>query len=99
MSGRARASANAAISAGGAAPRVLLADDDDLHREREIRMLRKLGCCVSAFRHGAHVLEAIEEVPIDIIVMDCRLRGLDGLETSREIRRMRREAEAYSASI
>jgi CheY-like chemotaxis protein len=77
-----------ANSSNGTGPSVLLADDDEPNRAREVRMLCKLGCRVTVVRNGGHVLRALELRSFDIILMDCRLMVLDGLQTSREIRHM-----------
>jgi len=67
--------------------RVLLVDDDARSRLMSLRLMRERGLDVHAAQGGREALEALEQGSYDAIFMDCEMPGLDGYETTREIRR------------
>lgn len=71
--------------------KVLLVDDDALNRDLQGRILRRLGCEVTVVSSGE---EGVEKAPggYDLIFMDCRLPGIDGIEATRRIREKLAEA-------
>jgi DNA-binding NtrC family response regulator len=50
--------------------------------------LRKRDFDVTEVDSGYRALTSIRTTPIDVAVIDVRMRGMDGLETLREIRRI-----------
>ena len=63
---------------GGAAPKVLLVDDEDSLRKVMRDLLERDGYVVSEARDGVQALDQIDRVGPDIIVLDLNLPGLDG---------------------
>ena len=66
--------------------RVLIADDINVNRLVALKQLEKLGLRADAVASGNEVLKALEMVPYDLILMDCRMPELDGYETTRLLR-------------
>ena len=67
--------------------RLLLAENNLVNQKVALKQLRNLGYDADVAANGEEVLQLIETVPYDLILMDCQMPILDGLETTKEIRR------------
>ncbi|MEU5670698.1 response regulator transcription factor [Micromonospora sp. NPDC047753] len=67
--------------------RVLVVEDDFSIREVTALGLRRAGFRVDTAVDGRQALAAFRAHPVELIVLDIMLPGLDGLEVCREIRR------------
>jgi CheY-like chemotaxis protein len=67
--------------------RVLLVDDNRVNTIVSERALARLGCEVTVAADGLEALAILDSASFDIIFMDVRMPVLDGLETTREIRK------------
>lgn len=65
---------------------ILVADDNPVDQMKLTHSLEQAGCQVSVAANGVQVLEMVEILPIDLILMDCRMPKLDGYETTRRVR-------------
>ena len=65
--------------------RVLVVDDEPLARSRLVRMLERLpgASPVGEAGSGREALECIEALAPDLVLLDVRMPGLDGLEVAR----------------
>ena len=66
---------------------VLLVEDDPAARQGLELALRRLGHGVHAATTGEAALEAIGGSPVDVVVLDVMLPGMDGFEVCRWLRR------------
>ena len=66
--------------------RVLVVDDTAVNRELVKLMLEPLGLQVEEATGGAEAVQAAMSTPFDLILMDVRMPGVDGLEATRVIR-------------
>ncbi|NOY66618.1 MAG: response regulator transcription factor [Gammaproteobacteria bacterium] len=65
---------------------ILITDDEALARERLRLLVESLGHTVSGeASHGEQALQMCETLSPDIILLDIRMPGMDGLETARHL--------------
>jgi len=65
--------------------RALLVDDDAICRKVGFHLLHKVGLQCEVAADGYAALQKIEAEPWDLVFMDYRMPGMDGLETTRRI--------------
>ena len=70
--------------------RVLLVEDNAVNREVGSAMLLNFGCQVDTSNNGREGLDALERTTYDVVLMDCMMPVLDGLEATAELRRRER---------
>src|SRR5206468_8100168 len=70
-------------------PRVLLADDEDSLRWVLEKGLRQAGYEVTSVKDGPGALQAFEAEPFDLVFLDVRMPGVDGLAVLARLRELR----------
>ncbi|MDR2489572.1 MAG: sigma-54 dependent transcriptional regulator [Desulfovibrio sp.] len=64
---------------------LLVVDDDQNHREMLLDHLEDWGYRATGVNSGETAIALCRERPFDLILMDVRMAGIDGIEASREI--------------
>ena len=68
---------------------VLIVDDEDDFRETLVKRLKKRRLNVSGAESGAKALDLMAQGTFDVVILDVKMPGLDGIETLREIKKKR----------
>jgi two-component system OmpR family response regulator len=66
--------------------RILIVDDEDDFREAIIKRLRARKVDIEGANSGLKALEMLNEKDFDVVVLDVKMPGMDGIETLREIK-------------
>ena len=73
--------------------RILVVEDDLINQRVIALMLQRLGLHCQVVPDGQSALNALQAGEWDLVLMDCQLPGIDGLETTRRARLMLGERE------
>lgn len=70
------------------APRILIVDDEERFRLTLAKLLKLRDLDVTTLGSGPQALEALKQEQYDVIVLDVRMPGMDGIETLAEIKKL-----------
>ena len=79
-------------------PRVLVVDDEENQRKTLSIGLKLEGFEVVAAANGEEALRLLAEKPVDVAMVDLMIPGMNGLELTRQIRRMFPNVRVFLAS-
>ena len=66
--------------------RTLLVDDEEEFLRTVIKRLKKRDVNATGAGTGEEALRMLEQDPVDVVVLDVKMPGMDGIETLREIK-------------
>ena len=66
--------------------KVLIADDEEVVRLSFLRILASTECSVQAVLNGNEALQAMERQPFDVVLLDLRMPGIDGMSVLKTIK-------------
>ena len=67
--------------------RVLIVDDEDDFRETLVRRLKKRNVDVWGAESGRTGLALMEKIAFDVVVLDIKMPGMDGIETLEQMKK------------
>ncbi|MFQ7001113.1 MAG: response regulator [Clostridium sp.] len=67
--------------------KVLIVDDNEINREMEKELLEHYGLVVTSVSSGYEAVMIAEKEKFNVVFMDIRMKGMDGYETARMLRK------------
>jgi DNA-binding NtrC family response regulator len=73
--------------------KILVVDDEEVVRLSHIRTLASVHCNVEVVRDGQEALRVMEQRPADVVLLDLRMPGMDGMTVLKTIKQKWPETE------
>jgi DNA-binding NtrC family response regulator len=74
-------------------PRLLIVDDEIPFARNLVWLLSRRDYEVEAVYDGASALRSIEEQEFDVVILDLKMPGMDGIATLKELKKKRPDTE------
>jgi len=75
--------------------RILLAEDNAVNQKLALRILEQMGYRADVASNGIEAVESIERQTYDVILMDVQMPEMDGLDATRNIRKLKDVAQPH----
>ncbi|HEX6885572.1 MAG TPA: response regulator [Planctomycetota bacterium] len=72
--------------AGNEKRRILIVEDNAVNQRVAVALLARAGYATEVAFNGREALAAIARIPFDLVLMDCQMPVMDGLEATRQLR-------------
>jgi CheY-like chemotaxis protein len=82
-----RSNTPAELAPNSCTARVLVADGNAINRKAAVCMLKNLGLQADVAANGCEAVEMLRLRPYDLVLVDCRMPLMDGIEAAGEIRK------------
>lgn len=73
--------------------KILVVDDEEVVRLSHIRTLASVHCNVEVVKSGSEALRVMEQRPADVVLLDLRMPGMDGMTVLKAIKQRWPETE------
>ncbi len=73
--------------------KILVVDDEEVVRLSHIRTLASIHCDVEVVRDGGEALDVMAQRPADVVLLDLRMPGMDGMAVLKTIKQRWPETE------
>ena len=68
--------------------KILLVDDETVFADNMKKLLDSRGYKTTAVNSGDHAIRMLEETKFDVVVLDLKMPGMDGITTLKEIKKL-----------
>lgn len=65
---------------------ILIVDDEEVVRRSHIRSLAETGCYTETAEDGHKAIRVMERHPFDVVLLDLRMPGMDGMDVLKTIK-------------
>lgn len=72
---------------------ILIVDDEEVVRHSQLRILADVQCNAAVAWNGTEALQAMEKQPFDLVLLDLRMPGPDGMSVLKTIKERWPESE------
>lgn len=79
--------------------KMLIVEDNKINAEMETKLFSKYGFNITCVNNGEEAIDYCNDHKYDIILMDIRMRGIDGFLTTKAIKKRGKNKKTYIAAL